>query len=402
MKHIIYSIISFCFLTGSLLAQPVYSYVSDRKFKDPSDLLGYNFKPFRWEIKDEKEENIAAGSYSFGVTQSNLYVDGKDIKGVYSINNINPTKYGYQLVLMNARNPALQGHLKVILNPKKQVEALIFKRSNKEKEIIFHLPSLSDEQRIKEEQYYTDKNELIIENADSIWGRTIKPFLVSYKENGIQDKLLPTDSVIIKFETRTTIIEKKVKQKQAPKPKKEKKTDKKEDVEVKEDSKLKEDEDKVVKEESKVKENDDKVVKEEPKLKENEDKEETDKDSDKVIIDSSVKKEPESLEKKYPDSNMGQDSVLANEAKKVKIIKQNYALVRFRIKYDDGTSENKKAELKINKVTMKEDAQAGPEDEKYQITVTPTSGSPFYIYLTADKAVNSIEFPDKKYWVRGN
>ncbi|HMG14188.1 MAG TPA: hypothetical protein VK590_02005, partial [Saprospiraceae bacterium] len=259
MKAIFYSIIGLILLTGTLNAQPGYSYVSDRKFKDPTDLLGYNFRPFRWEIKDEKEENITAGSYSFGITQSNLYVDGKDIKGVYSINNINPTKFGYQLVLMNARNPALQGHLKVVLNAKRQVEALIFKRSTKEKEIIFHLPILTEEQRTKEEQYFTDKNELKIENADSIWGRIIRPFLVSYNENGIQDKIIPTDSVLIKFETRTTIIEKKIKEKKPPKPKKEKKNIKKEDVtgkddkEVKDDAIEKETDDKV-KEEAKAKE----------------------------------------------------------------------------------------------------------------------------------------------------
>ena len=390
MKRVLYILIGLIFITGSIVAQTSYSYISDRKFKDPTDLLGYNFRPFRWEIKDEKEENISAGSYSFGVTQSNLYVEGKDIKGVYSINNINPTKFGYQLVLMNARNPALQGHLKVILNSKRQVEALIFKRSTKEKEIIFHLPALTEELRTKEEAAYTDRNELVIANADSIWGHTIKPFLVIYKENGIQDKLPSADSVMIKFETRTTIIEKKVKEKKAPKPKKEKeKQVKKEGQEAKEEK-----EDKEQKE--------DKEIKEDVKAKEKEDKEEIEKENPKEIIDSKTKDDTESLEKKYPDSNSAADSSAVNEAKKVKIIKQNYAIIRFKIKYNDGSSEDKKAELKINKVSMKEDAQAGPDEEKYQIIVTPSTGSPFYIYLTADKAVNSVEFPDKRYLVRGN
>ncbi|HMG14112.1 MAG TPA: hypothetical protein VK590_01625, partial [Saprospiraceae bacterium] len=133
---------------------------------------------------------------------------------------------------------------------------------------------------------------------------------------------------------------------------------------------------------------------------------EPEKEDKKVVIESKVKEpEPENLDKKFPDSNIEQDSAQVKEDKedkKVKIIKQNYAIIRFKIKFEDGSIEDKKAELKINKVTMKEDAQAGPEDEKYQITVTPSTGSPFYIYLTADKAVNSIEFPDKKYWVRGN
>lgn len=370
MKHLVYILLLGLIIPLPTYSQTVYSYVTDRKFKDASELLGYNFKPFRLEIKDEKEENITAGSYSFGITQNNLYVTGQDIEGVYSINNINPTKFGYQLTLMNARNPALQGHLKVIVNSKKQVEALIFKRSTKDKEIIFLISPLSEEQKIAEEKYFTDKFELKIDEPDSIWGKTIFPFMGMYKVNGKQDKILPTDSVFVKFEKRTTIIEKKLKEKKPKKPKK---------IEKKKEEKKEE------------------IVKEEAK-KENEEEEDLSATKTETIEADTIKP----VEKNLDEEEMESDSTQNQPKVKTKIIIQDYAVIRFRIKYDDGTFEDKKTELKINKVTMKEDAEAKPDEEKYQITVTPSSGSPFYIYLTGDKAVNSIEFPDKVYLVRGN
>ena len=117
----------------TLQAQSMFSYITDKRFKDPSDLVGYNFVPNFMEIPDETEGDLDPGDYSFGISQNNLYVQGEEISGVYSLNNINPTEYGYKLLLMNARDPRIQGHLKVILNKYAQVDALVFKRSGKGK-----------------------------------------------------------------------------------------------------------------------------------------------------------------------------------------------------------------------------------------------------------------------------
>ena len=394
MKYIISTAILFLFLPVLLSSQVVYSYVTDRKFKDPTDLLGYNFVPYRLEIKDEKEENISAGSYSFGITQNNLYVTGKDIEGVYSINNINPTKFGYQLTLMNARNPALQGHLKVVVNNRKQVEALIFKRSTKDKETIFLLSPLSEDQKAKEEKYYTDKNELIIDHPDSLWGKSIYPFLGLFKANGKQEKFLTSDSVFVKFEKRTTIIEKKLKEKKPKKPKKEKKKDEAVKDEVaKEESVNANDENEEVDKEKLEKEKLEKEI-EEKKIAEEEN--EAVKDDKTDIIDDSAEAKPKEEEE------MQSDTMPQSPKVKTKIIIQDYVILRQRIKYDDGTFEDKKNEFKIGKITVKEDKEAKDDEEKYQLTISPSGASPFYIYLTGNKAVNSIEFADKLYLVKGN
>ncbi|MEL6926485.1 MAG: hypothetical protein AAFO94_20755, partial [Bacteroidota bacterium] len=147
------------FLLVAILAQAqeMYTFTSDRMFKDPADLVGYNFVPSEMEVPDEYKENLEPGEYSFGVSQNNLYVKGEGIDGVYSMNNINPTEYGYKLNLMNARDPRIQGHLKVILNRYFQVDALVFKRSKQDKEIIFFNGLLTKEEDEEKREFYTDR-----------------------------------------------------------------------------------------------------------------------------------------------------------------------------------------------------------------------------------------------------
>ena len=172
--------IIFLSVSFSGLAQEDYSYISDRKFKDPTDLMGYDFVPGIMEIKGESQEELGPGEYSFGVTQANLFVKGEGIEGVYSINNINTTDYGYKLLLMNARNPTIQGHLKMVLNNREQVDALIFKRTTNEQELIFYQAQMSEDQRHEEDAFFSGRWEQELEHQDSIWGMTIRPFFSPY------------------------------------------------------------------------------------------------------------------------------------------------------------------------------------------------------------------------------
>jgi hypothetical protein len=189
-------------------AQKTYSYINDRKFLDPTDLVGYNFRPCKMEVKDANTKDINAGDYSFGISQSNLYVDGGDIKGVYSVNNINTTEFGFKLLLMNARDPTLQGHLKIILNKASQVELLLFKRSTKDKEIIFYQKAIDDNQAKQDMKYFTDRNEQVIPHADSLWGKKVTPFFVTNNQTNIQTRLNGADSCTIRFVEVITIIDK--------------------------------------------------------------------------------------------------------------------------------------------------------------------------------------------------
>ncbi len=210
--------IIFLFVSFSGLAQEEdYSYISDRKFKDPTDLLGYDFVPGIMEIKGESQQELGPGEYSFGITRANLFVKGEDIEGVYNINNTNTTDYGYKLLLMNARNPAIQGHLKMVLNNRGQVDALIFKRTNKEQEVIFYQAQMSEDQRNQEDSFFSGRWEEELAHQDSIWGMAIRPFFrIHETQRGVQERLHFSDSISIDFIQTVKIIDKrKKKQKNA-------------------------------------------------------------------------------------------------------------------------------------------------------------------------------------------
>jgi len=54
-------------------AQEKYSYASERKFEDPTDLNGYSFRPAKKETPGDYEaKKIQPGEYSFGISRSRL------------------------------------------------------------------------------------------------------------------------------------------------------------------------------------------------------------------------------------------------------------------------------------------------------------------------------------------
>ena len=203
------------FLTLATLAQAQYSYITDRRFFEAADLVGYDFKPFMKEIPNDRKEEIEAGAYSFGITFNNLYVKGQGIEGVYNINNMMPEEYGFKLLLMNARDARLQGHLKVILNKYSMVEAVIFKRSPNEKEMIFYLSAIPGKLKDMEQAYFTDRGELAIESPDSLWGKSFHPFLRIHNDAKVQERLRMGDSTSISFVKIITIEEKDKKKKKS-------------------------------------------------------------------------------------------------------------------------------------------------------------------------------------------
>lgn len=201
------------FLTLATLVQAQYTYMTDRRFFEASDLVGYDFKPFMKEIPNESKEDIEAGEYAFGITFNNLYVKGEGIEGVYNINNMMPEEYGFKLLLMNARDARLQGHLKVILNKYSMVEAVIFKRSPSEKEMIFYLSAIPAKLKEMEQAYFTDRGELVIEKPDSLWGKSFYPFLRIHTDARVQERLRMGDSTSVSFIKTITIEEKDKKKK---------------------------------------------------------------------------------------------------------------------------------------------------------------------------------------------
>jgi len=341
-----------------LPAQEQYSYISDKKFKDPTDLIGYNFRPSFLEIRDEREEELGPDEYSFGVTLNNLYVNGPDIKGVYSINNTIPTEYGYKLMLMNARDPTIQGHLKLILTKRARVEALVFKRSTKDQEMIFFQQPISKELADQEGEYFTDRWDTELVDKDSLWGMTITPFFRVHKnEGGVQERLQMSDSTTISFVEKIRIVDK-------TKKKKNKKNKEEEisNIELGEPD-----------EENAASPPIDEVAKEETEIVE-----------DLTIEDEELLEEEE------------------GKNKKIKIIKEYFLDVRSILTYDDGTTEDKVTSHQIKKVTQREDEQAGPYEDRFQLEIETKKGDRIFLYLTAKKTISYLELNDKVYYMRGH
>ena len=331
-------------------AQEEYSYVTDRRFFQPSDLIGYNFVPIKYEIPNEYDEELGPDEYSFGITFNNLYTKGGEIEGVYNINNINDAEYGFKLTLMNPRNPAQSGHLKVIVNDKRHVSALIFRKSKKEDEIIFHLPQAPEELLEEEQTYFTDNGELHIEDIDSIWGTEINPFLRVYTSDNIQQRLQHYDSTSIVLIEEIVFEEKKIKKK--------KKKNKKDQEEKEEEL--------------------------EAELSEEEEEEE---EEEQVAVVDSL------------DAN---NAIIEDvEEKEFKEIRSYYFDYKTRRINKQGIEEIKVTRYQIKKTKERVNEDAGPGEEKYQLAFMTEQGDELYIYLLENRTVSSLEIKDELLFLRG-
>ncbi len=352
MKHL--NVLLFCIFFSFLAeAQYGYTYISDRRFYRVEDLVGYDFRPHKKEIPNVGEENLNPGEYSFGISFNNLYVEGEGIRGVYNINNISPTEYGYKLLLINARDARLQGHLKVIMNKYNMVEALIFKRSPKDQETIYYLAPIPNKLNDRERDYFTDRGELIIEKTDSLWGKTVYPFLRIHLDRNVQEPLDLGDSTSISF-VQEIVIELKEKEKK----KKGKKGEKQEG--------------------------------EEEEL---------------LLTAKSVELDTLPQEQKPYEPPLGVVLHEINEKyidkSKYKITKEYFVVVRSILQYEDGMREDKSWKYPIKKVVEREDELAKMHEERFQVEFSSTKAESIYLYLTGDKAVSTFEIDNQMFLMRG-
>ena len=340
-------------LTNALFAQD-YTYLTDKKFSDPTELVGYNFVPNQLEIPNEGTEDLEPDEYSFGVSLNNLYVSGRDIGGVYNVNSINTTEYGFKLSLVNARDPLQQGHLKIILIGKNYVDALVFKKSSDTKELIFFLPQLSDEKAAMDKAYYTDRREIELLEVDSIWGTTIYPFFRVYDKGNVHERLMYSDSVTISFVEEIEIIEKIKKQK---------------------------------KEKGKKKDKGNFNI-------------ETGLYEGETAIEE-VEEEQEILEEEVDETQKETEATTDTDVeKKIKIIKKYYIDVQTLLS-TDGTENKQVKRYAIKKVTEREDESAEKGQERFQIELETNKGL-MYLYLSHNRKISSFELFDQRYLMRGH
>lgn len=412
-----------------------YSYISDRTFTSPDQLIGYDFKPAMREVPGEEPEEIAIGKYSFGITRANLYVEGPGIQGVYSVNNINTTEYGFIMKLMNARDPTIQGHLKIVVDQIGQVEGLIFKRSNKEKEVIFFLRMIPKEVEEAEAAYFTHKGEKKIKSLDSLWtGIHIRPFLrVFYDMGGVQQRILPSDSVYLKFYEITSVEEKKS---ITEKLGKKKKRGKKEEAPAKQEvfaevaipaaadpeaqaalrtalleqvSGMSSDSsivDVPLKTQEEILGNPFEVVDTDTILLDDALQPVAKGDTSATLVEDVVSND--SIPMLQQDSLLAMlemaallDTVPAVDSSKLKITTNYYVDLNSFMVYDDGTSEMQHRTYQVNGVVERENTNARPGGDRWQWELNLHKQPNAYIYLNEKFRVNSVVIDGQKFYMRG-
>ncbi len=360
-------LIFFTFISFLVSAQEEYSYIHERIFEEVTDLQGYNFRPHKMETSGDYEATqIGPGEYSFGITRSRLYVNGdENVRGLYEVNNMVPTNYGYKLTLLNPRNPANRGHLKVIINKYMEAEAIVFKKENKSAETIFHLPDAPKPRLQKEKKYFTDLGESTVEDADSLWGMTFYPYVRVDQRAGLQGRLYEVDSTSITFEEVITIKEKKKKKK---KKKSKKRRKKKKEAEENEEEET----------ETPTEENNEEI----------ETENETESEEEEATED-----EVENIEAPQPEEEF---------TVKRKITKDYFVKVRSILKYEDGTVEDKTWTFPVKEIQEREDEAAGKQEERFQLAIKTKGKKEIYLYLNGDRTVSSFEANGMLYLMRGH
>lgn len=212
MKQLLLTFLFISLSAFAIFAQDQYSYLSDARFIKMEDFVGYNFVPRYKEIPEEGEEELSPGDYSFGLSTQKLYIKGEGIKGVYDIKEFQKTQYGYKLKVINSVDARLQGHLKIIINKYYETEALVFKRSPSEQEIIFYMSLIPKERRLKEKAFFTNWGQLGYIKQDSLWFTEIHPFSKIFRDEKVNKRLNIDDSTTISFVV-DTIVDTKIKTK---------------------------------------------------------------------------------------------------------------------------------------------------------------------------------------------
>ena len=413
MKNFFVLTVIFSFLTVLNLQaqQDKYTYLTDKKFNQSEDLFGYTFVPSTMEVaqagqtKAGEQIEISAGSYKFGIARGNLFVKGEGLDGVHNINQINTTEFGFQLMLMNARDPKQQGHLK-IFKLKSYVDALVFKANNDAQEVIFLLPEISKSLGESEKEYFTDRNDVFIEFEEDIWGSEIFPFFKTFMPKRVYQRVQKQDQVKISFIETERIIEKGKKKNDdvvllmneevaeeevaAPIADLEPQT-----APVKEEIIEEEEEEDDMPAYFKVKKKDsveeevaeviEEVVEETP-IKEIAETESLFAD-DEVLTDKKSKKDNKNKKNKSTD-------------KKVKIVTEYEILINDFVFNDDGSQEPIERKLTVKDWKMRQDESASNPNEVYQIEFETNKGS-VYVYLNGSKRITKMDCGEIVYLMRG-
>lgn len=210
-NYLLLNLFVFCSL-ASFGQYREYTYISDRVFATSDDFLGCTFRPNEMQMPDDdRPRGIGVGNISFRITLGYLWVKENEEETAFNMTTINPTEYGFKMDLMNANKPSEQGHLKVFLNDKKQVDAFAYKRHRQAPEIVYYQATLSKNTQERDQRYFTDIKDMNLANIQFAFGKSVKPF---YRTDREKTRIYPGDSLSFKFSEKEVTVGKKTKKEQ--------------------------------------------------------------------------------------------------------------------------------------------------------------------------------------------
>lgn len=369
-------------LTATAQNKAEYTYVTDKAFSQPSELYTYILMPNEWENPSGDHGKIAPGEVSFGIFRGYIIAKGIKEAGSYSISRM--TKEGKRVIritTLDPTDPSKQGSLKIILDDNQHIDAYIFRPSQNHDETIYYQAGRSAQEKLKNETYFTDKNELIIEDDMQIWGSTIHPFFELNRAGS--GRIYASDNVSFEFIEEIEIKEQPVSEAMlARRAKREQKQQAKAKQEEAATAFFDEDLDEL--EEDETDADFGFFQKEEGS------DSDLDSDSDAEILETAS---PEAA----PDEAEPQAIKVKDKKVKAPKEKRTYKII---YTYLDKQYGAKKQTLNVKKWNRLTSQHSGDIENRYVIEFATNSGD-LKVYLNENNAVSSIDIADSRYLMRG-
>lgn len=195
-----------------------YTFVEDRQFLYAQDLAGYTFIPYRGKLSNAHfDDPVKEGLVQFSVTTTGVEIieqvtfstggisgENKSKPLKMSIPRIDKKAYGFELVLMDMRNPNIQGYLQFYAN-RGYVHTIKYKPEPSATERTFFVLPLPDYQDERDGKFFTHDKDHNIDDFKEIFGERIYPFAVLQDEYDYREfnRLFPVDQLFFQIETRT-------------------------------------------------------------------------------------------------------------------------------------------------------------------------------------------------------
>lgn len=195
-----------------------YTFIEDRQFLYAQDLAGYTFIPYRGKLSNAHfDDPVKEGLVQISVTTTGVEITERvtfSTSGISGENESKPLKmsipridkkdYGFELVLMDMRNPNIQGYMQFYAN-RGYIHTIKYKPEPSATERTYSILPLPDYQGKRDSKYFTHEKDYKIDDFEAIFGERIYPFAMLRDEYDYREfsRLFPGNQVFFQIETRT-------------------------------------------------------------------------------------------------------------------------------------------------------------------------------------------------------